>query len=190
MNKIDLGKFLFIYQQSEFGTLSDSAQAGLTALIASLEDDEDIVDPRHAAYMLATALHETAGTFRPIAEYGKGAGKKYGITIPETGKVYYGRGYVQLTWLENYIAMGQALGVDLHHDPDLALQPGVAYQIMSRGMRMGSFTGVKLGTYIKGEACDFLNARKIINGLDCAEKIHGYAVKILDALEQSQITEA
>jgi putative chitinase len=185
VNKIDRDRFLFIYEQSEFGTLTESAQLGLTALIAFLEDDEDIVDPRHAAYMLATALHETADTYRPIAEYGKGAGKKYGALIPETGQRYYGRGYVQLTWLENYVAMGQALGVDLKGNPDLAMQPDIAYQIMSRGMRKGSFTGVSLHRFIDGEKCDFIGARKIINGTDCDEKIAGYAVKILNALEQS-----
>lgn len=189
MKAIDRNKFLFLYEQAQFGELTDSAQTGLCALLDFLEADADVVDPRHAAYMLATALHETGKTYRPIAEYGKGAGKKYGIMIQETGQRYYGRGYVQLTWLENYVAMGQALGVDLHHKPDLAMQPDIAYKIMSRGMRKGSFTGVKLSTYITGEKCDFLNARKIINGLDCAERIEGYAEKILAALEGAQISE-
>ncbi|HEY5514275.1 MAG TPA: glycoside hydrolase family 19 protein [Geomonas sp.] len=182
MDKLDRNKFLFLYEQAEFGTLTEPSQSGLCSLLDFLEADVNITDPRHAAYMLATALHETAKTYRPIAEYGKGSGRKYG-TPAANGKVFYGRGYVQLTWAENYQAMGQALGVDLYCNPDLAMQPDVSYQIMSRGMRKGSFTGVSLSRFIAGEKCDFKGARKIINGTDCDERIAGYAVKILEALE-------
>lgn len=188
MDKVNRDKFLFLYEQSEFGILAGPAQSGLCTLLDFLEADADITDLRHTAYMLATALHETAGTYRPIAEYGKGSGKKYGLPAAN-GKVFYGRGYVQLTWAENYQAMGQALGVDLYSNPDLAMQPDVAYQIMSRGMRKGSFTGVSLSRFINGEKCDFLNCRRIINGTDQAQKIADIAVKILDALNQAQITE-
>jgi hypothetical protein len=45
-------------------------------------------------------------------------------------------------------------------------------------MRRGLFTGVKLATFINAEKCDYVNARKIINGLDKAELIAGYAEKI------------
>jgi hypothetical protein len=54
------------------------------------------------AYVLATVYHETASTMEPIEEYGKGAGHSYGEPDPETGQVYDGRGYVQLTWKDNY----------------------------------------------------------------------------------------
>jgi hypothetical protein len=83
--------------------------------------------------------------------------------------------------------MGEVCGVDLYRQPDLAMEPAIAYRIMSYGMRNGSFTGVGLAHYISGEKCDFLNARRIINGTDCADRIAGYAVKILDALEQSVV---
>lgn len=181
MDKIDRNKFLFLYEQAEFEALADSAQAGLCSLLDFLAADTDITDPRHASYMLATALHETGKTYRPIAEYGRGSGHKYGLPAAN-GKVYYGRGYVQLTWDYNYKAMGQALGIDLYGNPDLAMQPDIAYRIMSRGMRKGSFTGVNLLRFIDGEKCDFIGARKIINGTDCAEKIAGYAEKIEAAL--------
>ena len=39
---------------------------------------------------------------QPIEEYGKGKGRPYGIKDRETGETYFGRGYVQLTWRENY----------------------------------------------------------------------------------------
>ena len=55
--------------------------------------------------------------------------------------VYYGRGYVQLTWLDNYRQMDQrlALGEMLEQDPDKALDPPLAYRIMSIGVREGLF---------------------------------------------------
>lgn len=186
MNKIDHDKFIFIFQQGDFGTFQPAHMAGLGTLLDFLEVDANITDPRHAAYMLATAMHETAMTFQPIAEYGKGSGKKYGLPAAN-GKVFYGRGYVQLTWAGNYQAMGQALGIDLYGNPDLAMQPATAYQIMSRGMRKGSFTGASLSRFIDGDKCDFVGARKIINGTDCADKIAGYATKILDALNHALV---
>lgn len=62
----------------------------------------DVPSISQISYVLATVRHETAGTYLPIAEYGKGEGKPYGNPDPLTGKIYYGRGYVQLTWKENY----------------------------------------------------------------------------------------
>ena len=39
------------------------------------------------------------------------------------GYGYRGRGYIQLTFKDNYLAAGNALGVDLVANPDLLLQP-------------------------------------------------------------------
>jgi putative chitinase len=183
--RIDKERFLFAYQ-GPFGPLEDSQKEGLDELLSFLEADEHITDIRHAAYMLATAYHETGKTFKPIAEYGRGRGKKYGIPDPETAQTYYGRGYVQLTWKGNYDAESKVTGVDLIHNPDLAMQPEIAYKIMSGGMRHGSFTGVGLSRYIHDDVCDYLHARKIINGMDCAEKIADYAEKIEKALRDSE----
>lgn len=183
MQAVDKDKFLFLYS-NEYGALNERQKAGIAFLLDTLMTDSDITDLRHAAYMLATTKHECAGTWQPIAEYGKGAGKKYGIPDPQTKQTYYGRGYVQLTWKENYQAMGQALGVDLVGNPDMAMVPEIAYKIMSRGMRKGSFTGVKLSTYINGDKCDYTLARKIINGLDCANRIAEYAQTIENMLKE------
>jgi hypothetical protein len=180
--QIDKDKFLFLYQ-GEYGTLNDHQRQGLSDLLGFMESDELICDIRHFAYMLATTKHETANTFLPIEEYGKGKGLKYGQPEPETGLVYYGRGYVQLTWPGNYKTMGKVLGVDLYHDPSLALLPEIAYKIMSYGMYHGTFTGAYLGQKIKDDKCDYFGARRIINGIDCAEKIVSYAEKFEDILK-------
>ncbi len=50
--------------------------------------------------------------------------------------------------------------------PERAKEPQIAYNIMSYGMRKGSFTGKKLSDYIHGDVCDYKNARRIISKLD------------------------
>jgi putative chitinase len=184
MNKTDIQKFLFLYAD-QYGVLTESQKAGITSILTAIFEDQNITDIRQVAYMLATVKHECAGKWQPIAEIGKGEGKKYGIPDHITGQVYYGRGYVQLTWLDNYRAAGIYTKTDLVNNPDLAMQPDTAYKIMSWGMRRGAFTGVGLSKYIHDETCDYFAARKIINGLDCAQKIAAYARTIQTLLEQS-----
>jgi hypothetical protein len=58
---------------------------------------------------------------------------------------------------------------------------------MSYGMRNGIFTGKKLNTYINGTTCDYINARRIINGTDKASLIKGYAVNFEACLTGSLV---
>lgn len=151
-------------------------------------------DLRELAYILATTYHETASTMRPIEEYGKGKKYDYGKKLkmsrqPYThpDKIYFGRGYVQLTWYENYEKMGKLLGVDLLNKPELALNAKIAAKIIVEGMKRGvssrgDFTGKALEDYITPTKTDFLNARRIVNGLDKAELIKSYAEKFYKAL--------
>ena len=142
------------------------------------------------AYILATTYHETAATMQPIEEYGKGAGRPYGEPDPETGQVYDGRGYVQLTWKDNY-QKAQDEVVDfrtMKHDvplvmqPDLAMTQWVAAQVAINGMAEGWFTGKKLSDYLTDTMTDYVNARRIINGTDKAQTIAAYAIEVEDAL--------
>jgi predicted chitinase len=176
-----------------WGALSQSQVEGLTELLDAIEADDEITDVRHIAYILATIKHETGVTrkgvnytYQPIAEVGKGRGKPYGIPDKLTGQTYYGRGYVQLTWKRNYARMSELLGVDLVNEPDRAMEPEIAYQVTSVGMRQGIFTSKKLSTYIRGEKCDYLQARRIINAMDKAQLIAGYAEKFEAILETAQ----
>jgi putative chitinase len=169
------------------GSLADSQVEGLTTLLDYAE--EIGCDDRHLAYILATTYHETAQTMQPIAEYGKGQGKKYGVPDPQTGQTYYGRGYVQLTWRDNYQKQDDKLrlGGSLVRQADLAMDPDIAIQILFKGMYDGDFTGVGLPKFImctdpSSDTTDFYNARKIVNGLDCASQIQGYAQKFADAI--------
>lgn len=122
------------------GHLTGLQVEGIEAILNEWEK-RALTDNRWLAYILATAKHETAKTMQPIEEYGKGAGRSYGKRDDQTGKVYYGRGFVQLTWRGNYEKMGHLLNVDLVNNPEFALQPIVATQIMFEGMLRGMFTG-------------------------------------------------
>lgn len=150
-------------------------EANFRQLLGFLAADPLMTDVRWVAYVLATVRHETAFTFAPIEEYGKGEGRPYGKPDPTTGQTYYGRGYVQLTWKDNYARFGSLLGIDLVGNPALALVPETAYAITSKGMVNGLFTGASLHRFISGSNCDYVNARRIINGVDRAELIAGYA---------------
>jgi hypothetical protein len=178
--------FFQLYAQ-EYGGLSAAQVGGLARLLRFIDRDTEVKDVRWAAYMLATVKHECAGTWLPIEEYGKGQGHAYGNPTQYKApggatyhNVYYGRGYVQLTWLKNYLDLGQACGLGdaLAIKPERVLEPELAYAIMSYGMRNGSFTGKKLADYIQAAKCDYVNARRIINGTDQAQRIAGYAQKL------------
>jgi putative chitinase len=192
--KIDRQTFFAAYEAA-FGALTrPERKAGLDRLLAAAEADPHVTDIRWLAYMLATVKHECADRWLPIEEFSKGKGLKYGVPVTVTDPqgrqsthVYYGRGYVQLTWDWNYKAMGQALGVPLLYQPELALDAEVAYRIMSLGMRNGSFTGKGLSKYINDAGCDYVNARRIINGTDRAQTIAGYATKLEAILRASVV---
>jgi putative chitinase len=163
------------------GRLSPSQVEGIEALVDVFEQKPGF-DRRWFAYILATAYHETARTMQPIEEYGKGKGRPYGKPDPQTGKTYYGRGYVQLTWKYNYEKMGKKLSVDLVNNPPLALEPDVAARIAFDGMVSGDFTGVKLAKVFDKNRSDWYQARKIINGLDRASDVANYGRKFYAAI--------
>lgn len=134
-------------------------------------------DHRWLAYQFATTFKETGRTMWPICEYGSQSYLESKPYYP-----YIGRGFVQLTWEENYFNAGLIVEEDLVAYPDLALQPDIAAIIMFDGMRDGWFTSKKLGDYFNDVEDDPVNARQIINGNDCDEEIAGYHRHFLDAI--------
>lgn len=172
-----------------FGRISQSQVDGLNSLLDAVGGC--LIN--EAAYMLATAYHETAATMQPVEEYGKGRGKDYGKRLKMSRKpysdtlpLYYGRGYVQLTWYENYEKAGKKVGVDLLNEPGFALSAPIAAKIMRDGMLEGWFTGKKLSDYVGLRTADYVGARRIINGTDKANLIAGYAVAFELALRKAK----
>lgn len=152
------------------------------------------------SYILATTFHETAYTMQPISEYGDRAyfTKLYenradlGNTQKGDGDKFRGRGYVQLTGRRNYEKMTPVVRSFYPECPDFTVEPEAVKQekfaavIMFYGMFLGSFTGRALKHYIgdpqKGQRVDFYNVRRVINGMDKASMIEGYAKKFDAAL--------
>jgi putative chitinase len=171
------------------GRLSAGQVAGMNAILDEW-DKQGLTDLRWLAYMLATVYHETAHTMLPVPEIGRGRGKRYGRPDPNTGQTYYGRGLVQLTWATNYKKMEDILGVPLYLHPDLALRKDVAVKILFEGMMTGKsyrgdFTGKSLEDYFTATKTDWVNARRIVNGLDRATLIAGYARKFHNVLKRA-----
>lgn len=182
---MDAKKF-FNKVRSVYGRLNQSQIDGFNAVFLEWQKD-GYTDLRHLAYMLATAWHETARTMQAIEEYGKGKGHSYGAIDQKTGYAYYGRGLVQLTFAQNYKKMGAILELPLYERPTLALDPGVAVQIMFEGMLKaksyhGDFTGLSLEDFFNDKVTDPIGARRIINGTDRAKLIAGYYSTFLEGL--------
>jgi hypothetical protein len=168
---IDRDRVFARIRETPFGGVMHQGQVdGCNALLDAWEARAGFVDRRWLAYMLATAKWETNHTMKPVEEIGKGRGRPYGVPTID-GRVFYGRGYVQLTWATNYAKMAALTGADLVGHPDLALDPKIAAIILFEGMKDGLFTGVGLPRYFSEDVDDPVNARRIINGTDRAEEI-------------------
>jgi len=177
------------------GELSQSQVDGINAILDGWDSNGQTDDLRHLAYMLATVYHETGplsakGHMLPVTERGgPDYFKRYdgradiGNVEPGDGYKFRGRGLVQLTGRANYRKASNALGVDLVYQPDIALEPIIAVQIMFDGMAAGWFTGKKLSDYLNDKVADWTNARRIINGTDKAAMIAGYAREFYAALK-------
>lgn len=100
-------------------------------LIAEALNKEGILNTNVLAYALATIEHETDGTFAPIHEIkGSVNARRLGY---EGSSNYFGRGFIQITHLRNYYAMGQRIGMgeQLTKNPELASDPKIAASILA-----------------------------------------------------------
>jgi len=189
------------------GSLTQEQVEGMEAILGVWEKYRADSDLRWLAYMLATTAHETSMTMQPIEEYGKGEGMKYGSPDPETGQTYYGRGFVQLTWRENYeradneiMPAFPGIETNLEWQAEQALHPKIAAAVMFLGMEEGWFRTADngqpetLGRYFDVDENDAYGAREIINGdkskippwangASIGNLIEGYHDAFLSALE-------
>ncbi|MFM9975274.1 MAG: glycoside hydrolase family 19 protein [Beijerinckiaceae bacterium] len=180
------------------GKLGVRQMQGISVILDRWESGAQSQDKRQLAYVLATVHHETARTFRPIHEIGgvEYLRRNYDITgdrprlarangnlEPGDGVRYAGRGFVQLTWKNNYRRVGEKLGIDLIAKPERAMELPVATEILVRGMHEGWFTGKALADFFNATDADWINARRIINGVDMARTIARYAMAYHTALK-------
>jgi len=186
--------------------LSQSQVDGIEGLLQAFED---VGDGRRdtLAYGLATAYHETGGRMVPVREGFassdkgaraavnklakiRGAGSAVARYAQPTGPyshVYYGRGHVQLTWLENYEKSSKDAGKDLVKYPDAMLDPTISARVLFKGLLDGRWNGRRKGLRFYLDAGDWVGARRTVNILDKAETIAGYAKTFYKALEASDL---
>lgn len=120
----------FVVSQSQFNTMFPARNSfytykGLTdsssAYPGFANTGDATTKKREAAALLANVSHETGGlkyiVEQNTSNYGHycDTSKSYGC--PAGTKAYYGRGPLQLSWNYNYKAAGDALHIDLLHDP-------------------------------------------------------------------------
>lgn len=198
----DAAKF-YAYLRSKncalFGSsLSQNQVNGMEGILAAFAAEGD-ASPHSLAYILATAYHETGRKMIPVREgfaktdagairavtslFNRGRiSTNYALPVSETGKSYFGRGHVQLTWARNYQKMGAKISADLYRNPDLALDPVISAKVLVRGSLDGDFTGKCLDDYLPH---DPNGARRVINGTDEARKIAEYHYQFYAAIENS-----
>jgi putative chitinase len=194
-NRIMIDRYKFFKKCKDYGVVKTWKQSQVSGLEHILNGWEATgwEDLRWLAYILATVTWETGYTFQPIKEKDNASrtylrAKKYWP--------YYGRGYVQLTWKDNYQKMmdiyNQVNGTNLDFvkNPDLVQRPDIALFILFEGMTKGvskkaDFTGKGLEDYFNINTTDWINARKIINGTDRAKEIAKIAETYYDVLRQS-----
>lgn len=169
-----------------YGSLNQNQVDGFNTLGAYLASYFPAGSPQqveNAAYCLATFQWETASTMQPIAEYG-GASARY--------SPWFGRGYVQLTWEDNYRKQQDKHGhrgedYKVHDDAERALLAHVSAPISIGGMVDGDFTGKRLRDYINETTIDYWNARRIVNGTDKATEIADMAKKYESAIRSAMV---
>ena len=185
----------FEVHRVEFGPIvGERRVTALERLACRIFEDPGWLSLEHRAYALATCHHECAQRFEPIEEFASGEAYEdradLGNTEPGDGVRFKGRGFVQLTGRRNYLAATVRL-LELGFDGDLVMTPDGAlnwdasYLIMREGMngRGLTFTGRKLVDFERPTGFDFINARRIINGLDRAALIASYGRSYLEAFE-------
>lgn len=178
------------------GSLTQGQVDGLGVILKATES----LPMKHRAYLLATAFHETAQTMQPVRETLASTdtravaildnafkkGQLAWVRTPywhfdSSGKTWIGRGYCQLTHKDNYAKASAKLGIDLLSNPNKAMDPSVAVQILVRGSTEGWFTGKKLSDYT-----NYKDMRRVINGTERASIVAAYADQFEKALSDEE----
>ncbi|XP_014279386.1 uncharacterized protein [Halyomorpha halys] len=127
-----------------------------------------ITTKREAAMFLAQLIHESGGLqFKEELAYKDKSDDPYKSDIDVPGKRYFGRGYIQLTWAENYLNASKGIYGDdrLLQNPDLVAKDEDA-AFLTAGWywktRVAVVPGVKKGRF--GESTRAINGVVECNG--------------------------
>jgi predicted chitinase len=162
----------------------DRAQQYLPALDAAMQEG-GITTPQRRAAFLAQLAHESCqlryfeelGDDDYFHQYDPGQpNAAAGNTEPGDGPRYHGRGPIQLTGRGNYRAAGQALGLDLEGDPELAASPDV-------GFRIAQWYWTSRNINVLADAGDFAAVTRAVNGgyngMESREAYYRRALEVL-----------
>ena len=171
---MDRAYFFDRIRHAVFGGKLTSAQVdGITKILDYRDSNYKGVTDDQLAYILATVVRETGFKMQPVREMGSA---KYLQSKPYFPWV--GEGLVQVTWKVNALKFGAKKPGDLMTWP-------ISLKACFEGMVKGMFTGKKLSDYISNGRCDYVGARRIINGQDKAKLIAGYARSFQYALNKA-----
>ncbi len=142
-----------------------------------------ITDKKAQAMFIAQVLHESKGADVFLRENGdanyltqlydvtssrsdrRQAANQNGNTEPGDGLKYYGQGYLQMTWKNNYRNVSLYAGADLVEFSELASNADVALRTTVKVWQGVNARGVNLSTYIKdGTEEEFKRVTIGING--------------------------
>jgi len=134
--------------------------------------------------VLAQLAHESGG-FVFTKEIGNGKGKKYGQPAGPYGKIYYGRGPIQITWDYNYKAISQKYFKELGIDADIYKYPELCETNLEIGCAASLCWFMMPGNGKRAIKCanngDVVGLSKAINGgYNGLEERKKYTQKILE----------
>ncbi|MFI9273343.1 chitinase [Kitasatospora sp. NPDC052896] len=132
----------FVVSEAQFNQMFPDRNAFYTyqGLVSALSaypgfttTGSDAVRKREAAAFLANVSHETVGLRYVVeqntANYGHYCDRSQPYGCPAGQAAYYGRGPLQLSWNFNYKAAGDALHIDLLHNPyQVERDPAVSWK--------------------------------------------------------------
>ncbi len=122
--------------------------------------DEQGINTDAVQIAAAGTVAVETGSFQPIHELHANPGRQPGLFAQQSrywSTGFYGRGFIQLSLLPNYQEAGDALGIDLVGNPELAMDPVNAARIFAWFFRKHGIQG-------PAEAHDWTRLRRIVNG--------------------------
>lgn len=112
------------------------------------------------AHFLAQLIHES-GSFRYMEEIASGQAyegrKDLGNVNPGDGKLFKGRGPIQITGRANYRRYGKKIGIDLERHPEIAALPSIGLHLALEYWKAN-------GLNTLADADNVLGITKLING--------------------------